>query len=170
MDDGVDFIQWLGHDMCIKILRCLEDPSDLVRVCAVSSSWRRFDMLQPTPRETKTDDSSERACLEREHNAYASLSRHLISSAEGNIRTDVFHASSTNNYPEESINNTLMPCDRDLDGMASYWSSEGQTDPTVSETLIYELDKGFCLTEVHIHPFEGEHDPFEGGHKPCCGD
>lgn len=37
-----DFIEWLGQDVSLKILMCLEDPSDLVRTSAVSSSWRRF--------------------------------------------------------------------------------------------------------------------------------
>lgn len=39
---GNDFIRWLGRDMSIKILMCLEDPSDLVRVSTVSRLWRQF--------------------------------------------------------------------------------------------------------------------------------
>lgn len=42
MDDCYDFIQWLGADMSIKILMCLDNPTDLVRASAVSSSWRHF--------------------------------------------------------------------------------------------------------------------------------
>lgn len=42
MDGSMDFIQWLGEDMSLKILMCLQDPSDLVRTSAVSSSWRQF--------------------------------------------------------------------------------------------------------------------------------
>lgn len=38
----MDFIQLLGPDMSIKILTHLDDPCDLVRVSAVSSSWHRF--------------------------------------------------------------------------------------------------------------------------------
>lgn len=38
----IDFMQCLGPDMSIKILMCLEDPSDLVRVSSVSTSWRHF--------------------------------------------------------------------------------------------------------------------------------
>lgn len=38
----IDFMQCLGPDMSIKILMCLEDPSDLVRVSSVSTSLRHF--------------------------------------------------------------------------------------------------------------------------------
>ncbi|XP_073064334.1 F-box protein At4g00755-like isoform X2 [Primulina eburnea] len=180
MDDGVDFIQRLEQDMCMKILGYLEDPSDLVRVCAVSSSWRQFvisnglckevclrmfpetsnfdhiveirNMFEPT--ETETDDSAEWACLEREHRAYASLSRCLTSSTRKNCILDAIYASSTDNYPEESIKNTLEPSDR-VNQRASYWSSKGQIDPTVSEILIYELAATLCLiTEFQVHPFQ----------------
>lgn len=40
-----DFIQWLGPDMALHILMCLDDPCDLVRVGSVSSSWRQFGEL-----------------------------------------------------------------------------------------------------------------------------
>jgi hypothetical protein len=38
----MDFLDWLDHDTSMKILRCLEDPADLVRVSSVSRSWRHF--------------------------------------------------------------------------------------------------------------------------------
>lgn len=40
MDTGIDFLNVLDPDMSFKIFVCLEDISDLVRVCAVSRSWR----------------------------------------------------------------------------------------------------------------------------------
>lgn len=42
MDESRDFMQWLGQDMSLKILMSLEDPSDLVRISAVSISWHQF--------------------------------------------------------------------------------------------------------------------------------
>lgn len=45
MEGGSDFIEWLGCDVSVKILMFLDDPSDLVRVSAVSSSWRQFGEL-----------------------------------------------------------------------------------------------------------------------------
>lgn len=37
-----DFVELLGPDLSMKIMMCLEDPSDLVRVSAVSILWRQF--------------------------------------------------------------------------------------------------------------------------------
>lgn len=45
MDSRGDFIQRLGLDISINILNLLDDPSDLVRACAVSRSWSRFGKL-----------------------------------------------------------------------------------------------------------------------------
>ncbi|KAJ0466191.1 putative F-box-like domain superfamily protein [Helianthus annuus] len=42
MEDCCDFIQWLGVDMSMQILMCLDNPTDLVRVSAVSTAWRHF--------------------------------------------------------------------------------------------------------------------------------
>lgn len=42
METYVDFFNWLDHDTLMRILICLEDPSDLVRVSSVSRSWREF--------------------------------------------------------------------------------------------------------------------------------
>ncbi|KAJ4876717.1 F-box protein [Raphanus sativus] len=38
----MDFVSNLDGDMCLAILSCLDDPSDLVRASAVSRSWRHF--------------------------------------------------------------------------------------------------------------------------------
>ncbi|KAK6135304.1 hypothetical protein DH2020_030946 [Rehmannia glutinosa] len=180
MDGSRDFIQWLGQDMALKILLCLEDPSDLVRTSAVSRSWRHFVIanglckklcLRKFPEassfarviESKntvetvasgTDDSVERAYLEREHRVYASLSRDLTISKIENCISDAICASSTDNYPEESITNTLDPSDR-VGHRASYWSSKGERNPSAPETLIYKLASQLCLiTELHVHPFQ----------------
>nr|GEZ88275.1 hypothetical protein [Tanacetum cinerariifolium] len=37
-----DFIEWVGADMSVMIFMFLDDPTDLVRASAVSSSWRNF--------------------------------------------------------------------------------------------------------------------------------
>ena len=42
MDNCGDFIQFLGPDMSMKILMHLDNPTDLVRDCLVSSSWHQF--------------------------------------------------------------------------------------------------------------------------------
>ncbi|XP_071706825.1 F-box protein At4g00755-like [Rutidosis leptorrhynchoides] len=180
MDDCCDFIQWLGVDMSIKILMCLDNPSDLVRASAVSISWRQFviqnglskqlcirmfpevssvahvievnDMIEPI--EIRHESLIEWSNLEREHKVYAFLARGFTSFMTKDCILEAIVASSTDNYPQESIHNTLEPGDR-VDQRASYWSSEGDFDPTVPETLVYKLTANLCvITEIHIHPFQ----------------
>nr|XP_043631505.1 F-box protein At4g00755-like [Erigeron canadensis] len=181
MEDCCDFIQWLGADMSIKILMCLDNPTDLVRATAVSSSWRHFvvenglsknlcirmfpeissvshvievnDRIEPL-RVNGHESSMERSCLEREHRVYAFLARGFTSFMRKDCILEAIVASSTDNYPQESIHNTLQPGDR-VDQRASYWSSEGEVDPAVPETLVYKLVANLCvITEIHIHPFQ----------------
>ncbi|KAL0400790.1 UNVERIFIED_CONTAM: F-box protein [Sesamum latifolium] len=163
-DGSMDFIQWVGEDMSLKILMCLKDPSDLVRTGAVSSSWRQFASSFTRVIEcdhmgksvaTGMDDSAEWTSLVTEHKVYALLSRGLTTSTrEKNCMSDSIFASSTDNYPEESIKNTLEQSDR-VNNRATYWSSKGERDPAAPETLIYKLSSQLCLiTEVHVHPFQ----------------
>ena len=65
-------------------------------------------------------------------------------------------ASSTDNFPEETIENTLEPIDH-VEMSLSYWSSGGQRDPTcLPECLIYMLHSDLCLIdEIKIQPFQG---------------
>ena len=64
-------------------------------------------------------------------------------------------ASSTDNFPEETIENTLEPIDH-VEMSLSYWSSAGQRDPSFPECLIYMLHSDLCLIdEIKIQPFQG---------------
>ena len=93
--------------------------------------------------------------LEREHRVYAFLARGCLSFAVRGCISEAIIASSTDIYPEESIDNTLEPRDR-VAHRASYWSSEGQSNPAVPETLTYELVSDLCvITEINIRPFQG---------------
>lgn len=180
MEGCGDFVQCLLPDMSIKILSCLDDPADLIRVSAVSSSWRQFvigndlckhlclkrfpeissvgNMIEVentvVPVVSQPEKSTEWLCLERNHRVYAFLSRGLSNCITEDCLIDAIHASSTDNYPEESILNTLKPGDR-VERRASYWSSGGQSDPTVPETLTYKLISKLCLiSEIHVQPFQ----------------
>ncbi|XP_076953095.1 F-box protein At4g00755-like [Bidens hawaiensis] len=175
MEDCCDFIQWLGADMSIKILMCLDNPTDLVRASAVSSSWRQFvianglskqlcirmfpevsnianvielnDGIEPLQNRYETP-------AERENRVFAFLARGLTSFMRKDCMLEAVVASSTDNYPQEGIHNTLEPGDR-VDQRASYWSSQGAVDPTVPEVLVYKLTSNLCvITEIHIHPFQ----------------
>ncbi|THG19556.1 hypothetical protein TEA_016247 [Camellia sinensis var. sinensis] len=224
MEGCGDFLQWLGPDTSMNILMCLKDPSDLIRVCSVSSSWRRFGHqnhrpfysdhsipfqngcfdgmsipFQPSfysepnttslyitmienslskqlclrlfpeissfahvieventiePIVVKPDKSMEWEYLKRDHRVYAFLARGLTSFVRKDCLSEAIFASSTDNYPEESIQNTLEPSDR-VEQRASYWSSEGESDPTVPEILDYKLISKLCvITEIHVQPFQ----------------
>ncbi|XWS35738.1 hypothetical protein CRYUN_Cryun20dG0022000 [Craigia yunnanensis] len=92
--------------------------------------------------------------LEREHRVYAFLAHHCLSFAVRKCILEAIIASSTDNYPEERIDNTLEPRDR-VARRASYWSSKGQSNPAVPETLTYKLVADLCvITEIKIRPFQ----------------
>ncbi|KAK6920193.1 hypothetical protein RJ641_016097 [Dillenia turbinata] len=188
-----DFLNWLEMDTSVKILSCLEDPTDLARICCVSRSWRQFgenvdipplyfavisngllkqlclklfpqlaDVAQVMEVSCRTREnaevgainSSECEALETDHRVYASLARVLTSDTAENCIVDALFASSTDNYPLESIQNTLDPRTR-VQRRALYWSSKGQSNPEVPEALTYKLNSDFCvLTEICIMPFQ----------------
>lgn len=177
--DSADFIQWLGLDISIKILNYLDDPSDFVRISAVSRSWRQFVIengfckqlclrmfpgisrvadvtLMNNSMELEVDFNNymEREHLEKQNRVFAFLARGLESFIRKECIATAISASSTDNYPEESIENTLEPGDR-VETRPSYWSSKGENDPTASEKLIYNLVANLCvITEIHLQPFQ----------------
>lgn len=99
--------------------------------------------------------SMEREDLAKENRVFAFLARGLESFIRKECIVAAISASSTDNYPEESIVNTLEPGDR-VETRPSYWSSKGESDPTASEKLIYNLVASLCvITEIHLQPFQG---------------
>ncbi|XP_020219016.1 F-box protein At4g00755 isoform X2 [Cajanus cajan] len=182
MENRKDFLSCLDSDMSLKILTCLDDPADLVRVCCVSRSWRHYVIanglckklcLRIFPQlsrvafvvelnqhgakelaEVGSSSSVEWLVQQREHRVYAYLGRALMSSVAMNCIAKTVGASSTDNFPQESIDNTLEPRDH-ISGRYSYWSSDGQSNPNVPETLTYELVSQICvITEINIQPFQ----------------
>ncbi|XP_028769086.1 F-box protein At4g00755 isoform X1 [Neltuma alba] len=186
MGSSVDFIYWLDPDMSHKILTCLDDPSDLVRVSCVSRSWRHYvirkglckqlclrmfpqlsrasyvvEMNKSGSKEPEVGSSYSMECqsLEKDHRVYAYLARACTSFAIVGCIQETIGASSTDNFPEESIDNTLDARD-DIGGRASYWSSKGQKNPDVPETLTYKLVCPICvITEISVHPFQAFFQP-----------
>lgn len=75
-----------------------------------------------------------------EHRVYSYLSHSLVASEGERVCTlHCIGASSTDNFPEESIINTLESRDR-VDFRPYYWSSRGEADPDVPESLMYKLE------------------------------
>ncbi|KAE8733348.1 putative ATP binding protein [Hibiscus syriacus] len=156
MKNGWDFLNLLHYDLSIKILTSLQDPSDLVRFGAVSRSWQHFVIknglckqlcLRMFPQLSRVDHVNELSSASKGH-AEAGYSNFMECISEAII------ASSTDNYPEESIDNTLESRDR-VARRASYWSSKGQSNPAVPETLTYRLCADLCvITEINIRPFQ----------------
>lgn len=188
---GWDFLDWLGPDISTTIFQLLDDPADLARVAAVSRSWRRFvavnkfskhlcrqicpeaasftravvvARLPPPPPHAACESSQGAECRARdgEHAAYSYLAGALVS---GKPATDLVMrcvgASSTDNFPDETIENTLVPHDM-VNFRPSYWSSGGEDDPDVPESLTYTLASDLCvIEEIRIRPFEAT---FQHGH------
>lgn len=100
--------------------------------------------------------STEWENLKQDHRVYASLSRALTSFKLSVCIIDAVSASSTDNYPRESIVNTVGPGVPQIGRRTPYWSSKGQKDPQVPEILIYRLRADFCvISEIDIQPFQG---------------
>ncbi|PIN16252.1 hypothetical protein CDL12_11129 [Handroanthus impetiginosus] len=172
----IDFLQHLETDISLYIMSFLDDPADLVSVSAVSWFWRQFvignglvkqlclrkyphlssivGMVNPndgTVKTTENNNTVEWETLERNQTVYASLLQALTESevSPKDCIANAVSASSTDRYLDESIVNTLNPSE------ASYWSSEGRSNPEIPETLIYILRAGISvITEIDIQPFE----------------
>ncbi|KAL3618675.1 hypothetical protein CASFOL_037494 [Castilleja foliolosa] len=183
--NGINFLQCLELDVSVYIMSFIDDPSVLVRACAVSHFWREFvitnglakqlcvktfpqfanivDIVDEskTKKNSTTKNASEREILERDHKVYASLHWAIL---KANVPTKdclqkAVSASSTDRLPDESVETTVGSRGR-LTGWVSYWSSKGQSDPTVPETLIYKMKPGiWVITEIDIQPFEAFFQP-----------
>ncbi|CAL9113510.1 unnamed protein product [Musa acuminata var. zebrina] len=186
MENRWDFLEWLGPDASTAVLMLLDDPGDLVRVSSVSRSWRRFVIangftknlcLRISPEASKfaqvvevstvskttevgSSSAVEWQSMEREHKVYLYLG-HCLSSPKGK-RDCIYQAicaSSTDNYPDESIENTLEPSEI-ADRRPSYWSSGGQREASVPESLTYRLVANLCIvSEIKIQPFKAFFQP-----------
>ncbi|XP_058757099.1 F-box protein At4g00755-like isoform X2 [Vicia villosa] len=180
---NLDLIQWLGYDMSIKVFSYLDNPGDLVRASAVSSSWNDFVIenglckqlclkmipeISAVVRSIEVDNmiesdgdklgyyyTTKQERLNRNHRVYALLAFGLIPIDDSCI-SQAICASSTNDHIRESLTNTLDPRDSTEHG-PSYWSSIGQRDPSVTETLLYRLFSKICLvTEINVQPFQAK--------------
>lgn len=124
-------------------------------ILAIDVNATEVDSL-PETRDGGSSTDQEWKSLEREHAVYSYLSSFLVSPMPGkNCIEKAICASSTDRYPYEIIENTLVAGDTE-DWMTSYWSSKGEVDPQVPETLTYKLDSSLCIVgEIKINPLKG---------------
>ena len=107
------------------------------------------------PVEVNSSSNIEWECLRRKHKIYSFLAQGLSPVIRTDCIGEAISASSTDNYPDERIHNTLEARDR-VGNRPSYWSSKGEDDPSVPETLLYRLTaKLSVITEIHVQPFQG---------------
>lgn len=139
----------IENGLCKQL--CLEMFPEIF---SVARSIEVDNMIEPEPITNMLGSYTNWECLKRNHKVYAVLAFGLTPVRKSCI-SKAISATSTDNYPEESILNTLEPRDR-TENRASYWSSEGESDPSIPETLVYELCSKICLvTEIHVQPFQG---------------
>ncbi|KAL5058428.1 hypothetical protein RYX36_030032, partial [Vicia faba] len=104
--------------------------------------------------EVGSSQSNECLALWKDHRVYSYLARSCLSPVAMDCIDKAISASSTDNFPQESIVNTLEERDN-IAGRFSYWSSSGQSNPNVPETLTYQLASQICvITEINIQPFQ----------------
>lgn len=141
------------------------------QICPEAASFTRAVVVArlpppppPPPAHAACESSHGAECRARdgEHAAYSYLAGALVS---GKPATDLVMrcvgASSTDNFPDETIENTLVPHDM-VNFRPSYWSSGGEDDPDVPESLTYTLASDLCvIEEIRIRPFEAT---FQHGH------
>lgn len=107
------------------------------------------------PLKVDVSSTTEWECLMKKHIVYSFLAQGLSPVVRKDCISEAISASSTDNYPEESIRNTLDARDR-IQNRASYWSSKGERDPAAHEILLYKLVAKLCvITEIHVQPFQG---------------
>lgn len=180
-----DLLDWVGPDISAAIFRLLHNPADLLRASAAQRSWRRFvvenDFCRklcerlcpeaatlaaaievsrssppPPPASPESSGDAGARAAEAEFRIYAHLCGELLPNAGPSIDC-ILHcvgASSTDNFPDETIENTLEPQDR-INHRPSYWSSGGQDDGAVPETLTYRLCSDICVVhEIKLQPFK----------------
>ncbi|KAL0846040.1 hypothetical protein Bca101_019286 [Brassica carinata] len=139
----------LSKNLCLKLFHQL---TSVDRIIDTSNDMKESFEASGSSSSSLMDDDTR--VLEREHRVYALLAKGCRSSPIRSCIADAIIASSTDNFPAESILNTLDERDR-IGGTPSYWSSTGHHKTSVPETLLYQLKGDLCvITELSVQPFQ----------------
>uniref|UniRef100_A0ACD5WR10 Uncharacterized protein n=1 Tax=Avena sativa TaxID=4498 RepID=A0ACD5WR10_AVESA len=145
------------NDFCRKLCeRLCPETATFADAVEVSRSAPLSPRSSPSPADSpeSSDDADARAA-QAEFRIYSYLLGALVSATPSvDCILHCVGASSTDNFPDETIENTLEPQDR-INLRPSYWSSGGQDEDSVPETLTYRLSSDICVVhEIRIQPFK----------------
>jgi len=130
------------------------------RICPEAASFTRAVVVtrSPPPAASASESSQDAECRAREgeHAAYSYLLGALVSAKPAmDLIMRCVGASSTDFFPDETMENTLVPHEW-VNHRHSYWSSGGKDDPDAPESLTYRLSSDLCLIdEIRVRPYKG---------------
>lgn len=131
-----------------------------MKLCPEITNFTDVELLDRSTlrplQEASSSTSSEWQILKRAHLVYTYFAHCLLTqNSDKACVLSCIGTSSTDNFPEESIENTLEPSER-VEMRSSYWLSGGQRDPNVQESLVYRLGSDlYTISEIRIQPFKG---------------
>jgi len=146
--------------------RCFErsfPDFDLTSIASLDCASTLSSLSQPSSSASTSSSSFSDKRLELDSELWNELWREsvLTSISPNSCVVAALAASSTDNFPDESIEHTLEPLPYralprgGLLPQPSYWSSTGTQDPNVPETLTYELEHRVTVVhEVRVQPFK----------------
>uniref|UniRef100_A0ACD5X4P4 Uncharacterized protein n=1 Tax=Avena sativa TaxID=4498 RepID=A0ACD5X4P4_AVESA len=143
------------NDFCRKLCeRLFPEAAIFAAAVEVSRSAPLSPRSSPSPDSPESSGDVESRAAQAEFRIYSNLLRALVSTRRSvDCILHCIGASSTDNFPDETIENTLEPQDR-INLRPSY-SSGGQDEDGVTETLTYRLSSDICIVhEIRIQPFE----------------
>ncbi|KAH0449007.1 hypothetical protein IEQ34_022807 [Dendrobium chrysotoxum] len=158
---GGDLLERLGPDLSAAVLRCLDDPTDLVRSASVSQSWHRFVITNGFCKKLCLKTTPEVSCfvrsievggwsdtikvgpncsdhwqmLESEHRIFAYLGHRIVSPR---FLTEITMESIAVSTSTGRIEN-MLPNNLGLDMFSSYRFSKGKS------LLNFRLSCKFCV-------------------------
>jgi hypothetical protein len=129
------------------------------RICPEAASFTRAVVVTrspPPPAASESSQDAECRAREGEHAVYSYLLGALVSAKPAmDLIMRCVGASSTDFFPDESMENTLVPHEW-ANHRHSYWSSGGKDDPDAPESLTYRLSSDLCLIdEIRVRPYKG---------------